>query len=476
MTLHYITNLNKRLPQFILSIDAGYYNHEHVIAGNHQLSAFSQAINAFPHQFFCRNAQSYLAIREREYLDEALSFQMTQDLTANYTKNTKGEDKKGDPRYKQLLPYMIARQKQEDGTYLYFPYRRTKKVGESRLAGNGSLGYGGHIDLEDIVSTGSVIDLKATILKSALREAIEEFTLSHTVFGEEKATAGLYADAISFGDLFIVDNSNDVGELHLGIIMYFDVPADWTLEASEDELAKLPPMTADEMLLDPDFNGENWTMLYLKHLAENTGGDDADGDDEFVTDEHGLELELVDCESEDDIPGTEDKPLYKYSTSDIEDIMVDEIKLISVEEFAELDAEQLLAFKDESILAMSHEQVKFYREALLTRMNDIAFDQKKPQSPQVEQLTKRAEQLEQTASVLAIDHGGVKVGEVDQSFFTNVAVPEFGEQTASTSIVNAAPKSCELGINDRADNLIPVTPEEEDHFRFMNDGVAKRDE
>lgn len=300
---HFTNSLGKKHPQFILAIDAQYYDSDRVQLRTEDRSAFSEPINFFPHEFFCQNAQSYLAIREREYLDESgalatVVLQPSGEEVATYVTNAKGENKKGDPRYKQLLPYMIARQLQDDGTYLYFPYRRTKKIGESRLAGNGSLGYGGHIDLEDVVSANSVIDLTATIKKSSLREAIEEFTAYD---GEIILNRDTYDQYISFGDLFIVDNSNDVGELHLGIIMYFDVPQGYTLEATEDELAALSPMTAQEMLTDATFNPENWTRLYLEHIAECEGQGDV-----FEVDEYGLEKEYVDEESAEDLPEPED--------------------------------------------------------------------------------------------------------------------------------------------------------------------------
>jgi predicted NUDIX family phosphoesterase len=261
----------KKHKAFILTIDSTYIENATARTADGLVNVFARPINRYPHELFLEDAQSYLAIREREWCDASIAYvfnELARDLQVGpYLLNAKGEKKEGDPKYKQLLPYMIARQLQADGTYLYFPYRRTKQVGESRLAGNGSLGYGGHIDLEDVVSTKSVIDLRATILKSAWREAFEEFTLKPTADNNEVLTNDHYKNAISFGDLFIVDNSNDVGELHLGIIMYFDVPQGWTLEASEDELAKLPPMTAEEMLADPTFNPENWTRIYLEHVA-----------------------------------------------------------------------------------------------------------------------------------------------------------------------------------------------------------------
>jgi predicted NUDIX family phosphoesterase len=501
MTRHHITTKHKDSKlEFILAVDAAYYRNELCHVDGKIEGLFSRPINRVPHDMFCATAQSYLTIREREYLDESTSYIVGTnkgvEVISDFIKNAKGEKKKGDPRYKQLLPYLIARQLQVDGTYLYFPYRRTKKVGESRLADNGSLGYGGHIDLEDIVSTKSVIDLKATILKSALREAIEEFTLNSETFGNHRVTAGVYAEAITFSDLFIVDDSNDVGELHLGIIMYFDVPAGWTLEASEDELAKLPPMTAEQMLTDPAFNGENWTMIYLNHIAEPTFEVGEGGDDDFAGDievgEDGLERELMDTESEDDIPGSgrmsDGAPLYHYSTSDIADLSTAEINLISEEEFADLNAAQLLAFKDEHILAMSSAQVSSYRMALVAQINGNHLQLTDPTEAERSSMLERLDDStnpKDNNDILSLDHGGVKVGEIERAtLFVNV--PE-GEDPiaairdvvhahyhrvdgdAATPIINAL-----FGASNPTN--IEVTAEEEEHFRFMNDGAPKRDE
>jgi predicted NUDIX family phosphoesterase len=264
----------KRHRAFILTVDSTYIENATARTAEGLVNVFAKPINHYPHELFLDDAQSCLAIREREWCDNSIAYTYNELSRDNqigaYILNAKGEKKKGDPKYKQLLPYLIARQKQADGSYLYFPYRRLDTVGESRLAGNGSLGYGGHIDLEDVVFENSVIDLNATIFKAAWREAMEEFTLRPQPGNNEVLVNSHYQNAISFGDLFIVDNSNDVGELHLGIIMYFDVPAGWTLEASEDELTALPPMTAEQMLDDPAFKPENWTLFYLQHVTDKT--------------------------------------------------------------------------------------------------------------------------------------------------------------------------------------------------------------
>jgi predicted NUDIX family phosphoesterase len=256
----YITGVNKKHPAFILAVDADFFDNVRVARnGQVDVPAFGDPINHYPHGLFLELVQSSLVIREREYLDNGETTHPSR-RTACGTKF-----KKGNPRYKQVLPYLVARQLKADGTYVYFPYRRTKGVGESRLAGNGSLGYGGHVDAADILFTGnSILELKSTIIGSLLREADEEFT----VFDAEGNKVPVQESWFTFGDLYILDNSNEVGELHLGLIMHLDIPIFHTLIATEDELAKLPAMTAEQMLASSDFNPENWTSIYLNYITQ----------------------------------------------------------------------------------------------------------------------------------------------------------------------------------------------------------------
>jgi predicted NUDIX family phosphoesterase len=259
MNQAFYTTDNKKHPAFILAIDGNYFESTSIIAEEGLENAFARLINKYPHQLFLEGVQSHLVLREREHLDESVSpdpSRLRED----------GTHKKGNPNYRQVLPYMVARQLQPDGTYLYFPYRRTKSVGESRLAGNGSIGYGGHVDLEDVMSTNSVIDLESTIILSMLREASEEFTIRDG-HGDELILED--RSILQFADLFILDDTNEVGELHLGLVMHLDVPAGFALTANkEDHLVNLSPMTAEQMLTDPVFDAENWTRIYLEHVTK----------------------------------------------------------------------------------------------------------------------------------------------------------------------------------------------------------------
>lgn len=258
----YTTSEPKKHPAFILAVDADYFTNQLIIrdggAADGPVSAFAEPINMFPHEVFLSTVQSDLVIREREYLDNGVTVHESRRGADN-------KFKKGNPRYKQILPYLVARQEQEDGSMLFFPYRRTEKVGESRLAKAGSVGYGGHVDLEDVVCRNSVINLLQTIIFSLLREANEEFT----VLDQYGIKVAVEADWFSFGDLFILDNTTPVNELHLGLIMHLDIPKGFTLIATEDELAKLPPMTAEQMLTDPAFKPESWTEIYLNFYVNN---------------------------------------------------------------------------------------------------------------------------------------------------------------------------------------------------------------
>lgn len=102
---------------------------------------------------------------------------------------------------RHLIPYL--RVTNELGHV--FAYQRGKGVGESRLAGNDSIGLGGHIDQPDIVynDDGSV-NLYSTVWDSASRELGEEVS---GVFTIPRFTG------------VIVDDSDEVGQVHLGLVM-----------------------------------------------------------------------------------------------------------------------------------------------------------------------------------------------------------------------------------------------------------------
>lgn len=103
-----------------------------------------------------------------------------------------------DPRFKQLVPYVVLR----CGDQVYH-YTRGNAGTEARLHALRSLGIGGHICFED--SVGSADPYRVGLL----REVQEEVRID-TVYREH--TLGL-----------INDDRTAVGQVHLGIVHVFDL-------------------------------------------------------------------------------------------------------------------------------------------------------------------------------------------------------------------------------------------------------------
>ena len=149
-----------------------------------------------------------------------------------------------DSNYKHIIPYIVIKQ---DGKYL--TYMRTSSGGESRLHGNMSIGFGGHIDVGDIVTKNKnqQIDFIATIINSAKRELEEELSLM--------------ADNIKLLGL-LYDDSNSVGMVHIGIALLVEVDCDLIIKSPEDQIN----LVGFEFVSDIRENSgayENWSALLL---------------------------------------------------------------------------------------------------------------------------------------------------------------------------------------------------------------------
>jgi predicted NUDIX family phosphoesterase len=182
------------------------------------------------------------------------------------------------PQFRQILPYTVIAQNPVRGTDfsqdVFTVYQRTKQVGESRLAGNFSIGGGGHIDIADLIfdTTTSIVDLKQTILRALFRELIEEF-----IFIDEhgvEVTPERLVGAITFVPAgFIRDDANTVGQVHLGVVNVVYVPHTWTVkvrppkEGEEAEHLDAPSGTAAE-ILSRGAKFENWSQILLEEFAQ----------------------------------------------------------------------------------------------------------------------------------------------------------------------------------------------------------------
>lgn len=102
-----------------------------------------------------------------------------------------------DHSYKQIIPYCVL----TEGDNVYY-YQRTKMSGETRLHGNYSVGFGGHINDQD-VKNGKV---RRQLFFDALhRELEEELDMSGAAW------------TMKFVGM-INDDSNPVGQVHFGLV------------------------------------------------------------------------------------------------------------------------------------------------------------------------------------------------------------------------------------------------------------------
>ena len=141
-----------------------------------------------------------------------------------------------DPRYKQIIPYLIFTY---DGKY--FLMQRKKDVREQRLKNKYSLGIGGHIRREDFVSND--------VLDWARREFSEEVNYEGTF---NTKLVGI-----------LNDDSNPVGEVHVGFILLLN--GDSSSISIKSELKSGELLTLQECESFYPYM-EEWSQIVYKYL------------------------------------------------------------------------------------------------------------------------------------------------------------------------------------------------------------------
>ncbi len=147
-----------------------------------------------------------------------------------------------DPGFKQLIPYCVFRY-DDNGTTNIFQYTRGKGQGESRLHAKSSIGIGGHISTLDIGNTDPYA-------KGMQRELDEEVIIDTPY---QESCIGL-----------INDDSNEVGQVHLGVVHVFDVEKPH-VQAREDDILDAAFVAADQLLTEID-RFETWSQIVLQAL------------------------------------------------------------------------------------------------------------------------------------------------------------------------------------------------------------------
>jgi len=141
-----------------------------------------------------------------------------------------------DHTYKQIIPYLIF--KHQDS---YFLMQRSAHASETRLQNKYSLGIGGHMRKADMEGS--------TIFEWAQREFHEEVSYSGNVTVK---TIGL-----------LNDDSNEVGKVHLGLVLLLEGDSDKIAIKSELQSGSLCTLVTIKNKIDLL---ENWSTLILPYL------------------------------------------------------------------------------------------------------------------------------------------------------------------------------------------------------------------
>lgn len=149
-----------------------------------------------------------------------------------------------DPRFKQLIPYVVLRH----GRTL-FSYVRGKRSTESRLHARRSIGLGGHIEPAD----RTLFRSDETVYREAARREVEEEVELNSPYAER--IVGL-----------LNDDSTEVGRVHFGIVHLWDLAAP-LVRKREGQITQAGFRPLDELRRGAE-ELESWSRLTLEILAD----------------------------------------------------------------------------------------------------------------------------------------------------------------------------------------------------------------
>lgn len=141
-------------------------------------------------------------------------------------------------QFLQLLPYITVKCGDE-----YLTYARKGK--EQRLHGKRSMGFGGHVELDDLYH-----DVHKTLIVSAGREVHEEL--------------GLIIDIVLTDD-YIYSDYDNVSQVHLGVIGLIEIEDKSLINPDDLEILDPTWKTIDSIRARLDAY-ERWSQILAKYL------------------------------------------------------------------------------------------------------------------------------------------------------------------------------------------------------------------
>ena len=151
-----------------------------------------------------------------------------------------------DPSFKQLIPYVLFRYVDSEGTPRLFQYKRGGGGGEKRLRAKRSVGIGGHISTLD-ASAGTTQD----VYREGMRRELDEEVVIEAAFTEK--CVGL-----------INDDETPVGQVHLGIVHLYEVNS-LNVHPREEDIVDAGFQPIDQLLTELN-QFETWSEIVVKAL------------------------------------------------------------------------------------------------------------------------------------------------------------------------------------------------------------------
>ncbi len=148
---------------------------------------------------------------------------------------------------KQIIPYVLL---VHEGRVLH--YVRGKKAGEQRLAAKGSVGIGGHMNEGD----EGLFALDEEAYKAGVQREINEELNLETEYTNEIVA-------------LLNDDSNPVGQVHLGVVHVFRLATD-QVSKREQMITQLAFLTPEELRARRE-NMESWSQICIDHLDQIIG-------------------------------------------------------------------------------------------------------------------------------------------------------------------------------------------------------------
>lgn len=202
------------------------------------MSKFDEMITVVPRKILFNDEEN----KFNGFLDKnTVKGQEIFDTLSKFEVKRRG-DMEEDPTFKQLISYCILENENDE----LLVYERLSGGGEARLHGQSSIGVGGHMN--DVKGAESINEV---LRVNAQRELEEEVGLS-----ESKSQNLAYIG-------FINDDTNEVGEVHLGVVFKIHVNSN-DVEAMETDTLRIK--WVDQSKIEDYDEFETWSALILQAM------------------------------------------------------------------------------------------------------------------------------------------------------------------------------------------------------------------